>query len=1802
MSLALVSIAYAQEISVTQIAGGGEEPSPLNMDAAASWNVGNPYAVVIVDGDIYIGDYRWGSFGILKIDGTTNEITEFMKESGESTGDGGPVQKATTNDGIYGMAKDCEGNIYFSDQASGVVRKIDMTTGYVSLVAGNYESGDVIDGAMATETPLGTPAGIAFNGDCSKMWIADYAKHYVYEVDMNTGILTIIAGTGERAEAGDGVLAINSGFKNPHDMLYHNPEPGVEHLYIITYNKTLSRMDLNSGVLTRFAGNGGWCLDGDGGLAVEACFRQGVGLTMDPEGENIYFGDRSGVGIRRINLANEMIFAFAGSLENSDEDPLFGDGGPAVEARVKRGAYSAFDANGDFIFAETGGPGFIRKVDMSTGLITTLAGGAAAPLPQDLEGIAASSVNNLNAKAVLEKEGIVYVADGNNNVIRWVDQDGIIHIFAGEGGESGYTAGGHVDTANFGTIESMIWNDDRSKMYVADAGHDVVYEVDMSTMMVSVVVGTGSGGFTASGGMADTTMISDPHGLSLYGDTLYFVERGNHIVRKVDLSTGMVHHVAGMQGAAGNITNVAAAEAKFENLSGVAVDPMTGDVYIAQQKNHLIARMDAENDSVFLFKDGFTAPNGIMFDTDGELIVSDGNDGLEVYDITTGEMVMSVMNVGNAYNAYISDMGGYVASQTDGVYFGVMMEDAITMIDGYAEADDASAMTSGLMETAGAVRVLGDYIALYRDSVEARDTIYLEVLQELVDNANTDTIFSIIQSLADADDASVLEIFHLEYVGITNIVEENLMAYRDSVANSTTTELVDVAALQTLINEANANETDAVFAIIQGMAGGDASILETFHLIKVGIEGVVEMDHKYLSAYRDSIESQTTIADIPALQTIIDEVNMILGLENIQMMAEADDANTLTIKMLEDAGVTPGSAAEDRLMYYKNAVEDSTAATLPDAAALQGLVDDVNAWVDAAEAALATIDGYADASDATALTVDELETAWAMNVMADNLDAYKAEIASRDTIESFEALQMLVDMVNEEVVEVAQDAALTAIQGYADADDATAMTAEQLITAGAENVDADYLAEYKVAVEADSSQNLANADSIQKFIVDEVNMMMVQEAVDSIAGMAEKDDATDLSHALLFQAELTDHGSDRIVDSLRSKLESAEVDSAAASTQELIQGLIDDVNNEIKQTYIDEITTIADADNADNVNITVELLNNAGVMEVDDAEVRDSLIVRLNKEDVDSAAVATSEKMQAIVDDIIYIIWVDDQLDVLRAMATSNDASTLELALFEELELTFDYYNYTVYQDSIEARDEIVDLADLQAMIDAADVAAEAEAEANALATINQMAVDSDASGLTRDLLETALGSASMLEKTLRHFQLYQDSIAGQASIDSVEVLEAVIASANLQKGVEVIQDYAVADDAANMTGQELATAGVSGSTILPYNLEAYQDSVAGSTAEQVSTSAEIQGLVDEVNNMENTNALAMILAMSNQGDTSVLTIQMFQKAEVNYRDADYLQAYKAAIYDADALTTLAELQAVVDRVSALEYIKEMPGSNDADDLTIEMLQTAGVPADDLVAGNIDEYKFAVFDAAEITSLDDIITIIQETNIQVILDSILAMAGGDASSLTIDMLEIVGVPTEDLYADYLDAYKTEIENKTTIPDLERLTLAIQDANQKAALAEVQGMADGDAGALTIDLLALAGVPQDDLVAANLAAYQDTVEAVTAIAGQDALIELIQAVNTRITDVNPLALQNNILLYPNPTKGVLKFNFGKLNSHVFEVNVTDITGKVIVTHDLSVMKNTVDLSKYSSGLYFLQITLDNVSITRRVVLE
>jgi hypothetical protein len=438
----------------------------------------------------------------------------------------------------------------------------------------------------------------------------------------------------------------------------------------------------------------------------------------------------------------------------------------------------------------------------------------------------------------------------------------------------------------------------------------------------------------------------------------------------------------------------------------------------------------------------------------------------------------------------------------------------------------------------------------------------------------------------------------------------------------------------------------------------------------------------------------------------------------------------------------------------------------------------------------------------------------------------------------------------------------------------------------------------------------------------------------------------------------------------------------------------------------------------------------------------------------------------------------------------------------------------------------IPDIAALQALVTAVNTEVGADVIEDALAAIDAMAVASDASTLTRALLIDALSGDALLKGTLRHFVLYQDSIAGATGVADVAALEAIIASANMQKAIEVVQAYADADDAGNMTTGELVDAGVDQGVIMTYNLEAYQTAVADSTGAALSTSAKIEALVVEVNTLETANALDTILAMTVAGDASTLTTTMLKKAEFEY-ESDYLEAYQAALSSSGALTTFEEVQTLIEEVDALEMIKEMPGSGDADDLTIEMAELAG--ATDLFDAFLDAYKNAVFEADTIGDLAAFQAIIDATN----LAEVLAMAANsNASALTEVMLTTVGCT--DVRTEKLAEYKTTIEAEASLADL--------------------------------------------------AALQAVIDAVNVISVED------------------IFANGNMNVYPIPTTGRLFIDLKQIPAEGIDVEVTDITGRVVMRTKLTDSRSVIDITGEASGVYFLKLSADENVVTTRIMLQ
>jgi hypothetical protein len=324
------------------------------------------------------------------------------------SGDNGPAGSATLREPFM-CDFDSDGNLYVCEARNHTVRKIDMATKTITTVAGTGESGYSGDGSSATSATMNEPYSlqIAANGD---IYIVDRLNAAVRKVDAVTGIITTVAGTGESGYSGDGGPGKRAQMREPNDC-FLTSTGGL--LIADIQDQRIRHLDLSSGILTTFAGNGEKVRQGDGLPAAEASILGARAVCMDRVG-NTYICEREGNGVRKVN-SNGIMSTIAGTGERG----YTGDKGPATDSQW--GSPKAIRCNDkdEIIVVDTENHA-LRKIDPTSNIVTTIAGGH---LGGDGDGGPATDAGLERPHGCgIDKSGTIYIADSNNHRVRIFNQ------------------------------------------------------------------------------------------------------------------------------------------------------------------------------------------------------------------------------------------------------------------------------------------------------------------------------------------------------------------------------------------------------------------------------------------------------------------------------------------------------------------------------------------------------------------------------------------------------------------------------------------------------------------------------------------------------------------------------------------------------------------------------------------------------------------------------------------------------------------------------------------------------------------------------------------------------------------------------------------------------------------------------------------------------------------------------------------------------------------------------------------------------------------------------------------------------------------------------------------------------------------------------------------------------------------------------------------------------------------------------------------------------------------------------------
>ena len=317
--LLVLTVNSTAEPVISTFAGTGERGFAGDGGPADKAKLDNPFGVVRgPDGAIYVCDTM--NHAIRRIDGKTNIITTVAGTPTKKgyAGDGGVATQALLNE-PYEVRFDPAGNMYFVERMNHCIRRVDSRTGVISTIAGSGKAGFAGEGGPAVNAQFNQPHAIAFFG--ADLYVCDTLNHRLRWIDMKSRVIDTFGGTGEKRPTPDGARISGTPLSGPRAIDF---QPGGMWLALREGNRVYW-VDMKTGSLRHVGGTGKTGFTGNGGPAKEATLSGPKGLAIHPKTANVYLADTESHSIRMIDVKSGKLELTAGTGtkgDGPDGDPL----------------------------------------------------------------------------------------------------------------------------------------------------------------------------------------------------------------------------------------------------------------------------------------------------------------------------------------------------------------------------------------------------------------------------------------------------------------------------------------------------------------------------------------------------------------------------------------------------------------------------------------------------------------------------------------------------------------------------------------------------------------------------------------------------------------------------------------------------------------------------------------------------------------------------------------------------------------------------------------------------------------------------------------------------------------------------------------------------------------------------------------------------------------------------------------------------------------------------------------------------------------------------------------------------------------------------------------------------------------------------------------------------------------------------------------------------------------------------------------------------------------------------------------
>ena len=288
----------------------------------------------------------------------------------------------------------------------------------------------------------------------------------------------------------------------------------------------IRRLDMSRNLLSTIAGTGEPGFRPESRTPMQTPFAAPHELRWD-DARNLYIVERDNHTVRRIAGPTGLVTTLAGNGEAG----YSGDGRQAVLSQLNRPHSIAFDARGNLLICDIGNQR-LRRVDRETGLMSTLSGtGEAEPTPDSgpLQGTPLMGPRSIDA----DRNGNAWlVLREGNAVYRLALNDNHLERVAGTG-EQGYSGDGEAALeARFNGPKGIAHSPADNSLYVVDTENHVIRRIDLGSGLISTVLGTGERGDGPDGDPLGCRL-NRPHGVCIHNGVLYVGDSENHRIRAV---------------------------------------------------------------------------------------------------------------------------------------------------------------------------------------------------------------------------------------------------------------------------------------------------------------------------------------------------------------------------------------------------------------------------------------------------------------------------------------------------------------------------------------------------------------------------------------------------------------------------------------------------------------------------------------------------------------------------------------------------------------------------------------------------------------------------------------------------------------------------------------------------------------------------------------------------------------------------------------------------------------------------------------------------------------------------------------------------------------------------------------------------------------------------------------------------------------------------------------------------------------------------------------------------------------------